>query len=392
MGETYDVVIAGGAVMGSSTAFHLAADPGFSGRILVVEKDLSYARAATSLSLSSIRQQFSSAVNIRVGLAGVRFLREAKERLSVEGEGPDLPLTENGYLYLASEAGAQVLRDNHVVQQREGADIALLSPEDIRARFPFLSLEGVALGALGSGEGWFDSYLLLQAFRRKARSLGVVYREDEVVAVEREGARVTGVRLASGARIGCGAFVNTAGASGAARIALGLGVDIPVRSRKRCVFVFEAKERWPDCPLVIDPSGVYFRPEGRAYVCGVSPPEAEDPDSDDFEVIWPQFEDILWPVLATRAPALENLRLVRAWAGHYDLNLFDHNAIVGRLPGFENAYIAAGFSGHGVQQSPAVGRGLAELIAQGRYIALDLSDFAYERIPAGRPLLERNVI
>jgi len=169
---------------------------------------------------------------------------------------------------------------------------------------------------------------------------------------------VTGVRLASGARIGCGAFVNTAGASGAARIALALGVHIPVRSRKRCVFVFEAKERWPDCPLVIDPSGVYFRPEGRAYVCGVSPPEAEDPDSDDFEVIWPQFEDILWPVLATRAPALENLRLVRAWAGHYDLNLFDHNAIVGRLPGFENAYIAAGFSGHGVQQSPAVGRAL----------------------------------
>ena len=393
MGETFDVVIAGGAVMGSSTAFHLAADPGFSGRIIVVEKDLSYARAATSLSLSSIRQQFSSAVNIRVGLAGVAFLREAKERLAVDGEGPDLPLTENGYLYLASEAGAQVLRENHVVQRREGADIALLSPAEIQARLPFLSVEGVALGALGlSGEGWFDSYLLLQAFRRKARSLGVVYREGEIVDVERKGARVTGVRLADGERIGCGAFVNTAGVSGAARIARGLGVEISVRSRKRCVFVFEAKERWPDSPLVIDPSGVYFRPEGRAYVCGVSPPEAEDPDCDDFEVIWPQFEEWLWPVLAARAPALENLKLVRAWAGHYDLNLFDHNAIVGRLPGLENAYLAAGFSGHGVQQSPAVGRGLSELIAHGRYIALDLSDFAYERIPAGRPLLERNVI
>ena len=393
MGEAYDVAIAGGAIMGASIAYHLAADPGFSGRILVVEKDLTYAKAATSLSLSSIRQQFSCAVNIRVGLAGVKFLREAKERLAVDGEGPDLPLTENGYLYLASEAGAEVLRDNHIVQQREGADIALLSPDQIQARFPFLSVDGIALGALGlSGEGWFDSYLLLQAFRRKARSLGVVYREDEVVGVERAGARVTGVRLAGGERISCGAFVNAAGASGATQIARKLGVEIPVRSKKRCVFVFETKDRWPDCPLVIDPTGVYFRPEGRAYVCGVSPPEAEDPDCDDFEVIWPQFEEVLWPVLAARAPALENLKLVRAWAGHYDLNLFDHNAIVGRLPGYENAFLAAGFSGHGVQQSPTVGLGLAELIAHGRYIALDLSDLAYERIPAGRPLMERNVI
>jgi glycine/D-amino acid oxidase-like deaminating enzyme len=393
MSETFDVVIAGGAVMGSSTAYHLAADPGFSGRVLVVEKDMTYARAATSLSLSSIRQQFSSPINIRAGLAGVAFLREVKQKLEVDGEAPDLPLTENGYLYLASEAGAGTLRDNHVVQTREGADIALLSPAEIEARFPYLSADGVALGALGlRNEGWFDSYQLLQAFRRKARSLGVVYREDKVVEVEREGARVTAVRLASGEHVACGAFLNAAGASGSGQIARGLGVEIPVRSRKRCVFVFEAKERWPDCPLVIDTTGVFFRPEGLTYVTGVSPPESDDPDSDDFEVIWEQFEETLWPALAHRAPALESLKLVRAWAGHYDLNIFDHNAIVGKMPGFENAYLAAGFSGHGVQQSPAVGRGLAELIAHGRYFALDLTDFGWERIAAGRPLLERNVI
>jgi glycine/D-amino acid oxidase-like deaminating enzyme len=393
MSETFDVVIAGGAVMGSSTAYHLAADPGFSGRVLVVEKDMTYARAATSLSLSSIRQQFSSPINIRAGLAGVAFLREVKQKLEVDGEAPDLPLTENGYLYLASEAGAGTLRDNHVVQTREGADIALLSPAEIEARFPYLSADGVALGALGlRNEGWFDSYQLLQAFRRKARSLGVVYREEKVVEVEREGARVTAVRLASGEHVACGAFLNAAGASGSGQIARGLGVEIPVRSRKRCVFVFEAKERWPDCPLVIDTTGVFFRPEGLTYVTGVSPPESDDPDSDDFEVIWEQFEETLWPALAHRAPALESLKLVRAWAGHYDLNIFDHNAIVGKMPGFENAYLAAGFSGHGVQQSPAVGRGLAELIAHGRYFALDLTDFGWERIAAGRPLLERNVI
>ena len=251
----------------------------------------------------------------------------------------------------------------------------------------------MALAAWGRrGEGWFDGYALTQAYRRKARSLGVVYREDEVVEVERQGARVVGVRLASGASLACGAFVDAAGASGAAKLARGLGVEIPVHSRKRCVFVFEAKERFENCPLVVDATGVYFRPEGRTYLAGVSPPEAEDPDSDDFDVVWSQFEDIIWPALAHRIPAFEALRATRAWAGHYDLNVFDHNAIVGRLPGYENAYLAAGFSGHGMQQSPAVGRGLAELIAVGRYVSLDLTDFDFARIAEGRPLMERNVI
>src|SRR5271170_7104540 len=145
MSEKFDVVIAGGAIMGSSTAYHLAADPGFTGRVLVVEKDMTYAKSATALSLSSIRQQFSSPINIRVGLAGVAFLREAKQRLEVDGEGPDLPLTESGYLYLASGAGAEVLRDNNVLQTSEGANIALLEPEEIQARFPFLSVDGVTL-------------------------------------------------------------------------------------------------------------------------------------------------------------------------------------------------------------------------------------------------------
>jgi glycine/D-amino acid oxidase-like deaminating enzyme len=392
MSETYDVVVAGGAAMGSSLAYHLTAEPGFSGRVLVVEKDFSYARAATSLSLSSIRQQFSSPINIRVGLAGVAFLKGAGETLAVDGEGPDLPITENGYLYLASQAGAETLRLNHAVQIAEGADIALLSPDETRARFPFLEMEGVALASFGlSGEGWFDAYSLMQAFRRKAVSQGAVYAQDEVVEVEREGARVIAVRLASGRRVGCGAFVNAAGASGAAKLARAMGVAIPVEARKRCVFVFEAAKVSDKFPLLIDPSGVYVRPEGRHYVVGGPPPEP-DPDTQDFEVDWPQFEETLWPALAARVPAFEALKLVRAWAGHYDLNTFDHNAIVGRLPGYDNSYLAAGFSGHGVQQSPAVGRGLAELIVHGGYRALDLSDFGFERIAAAKPLLERNVI
>jgi FAD-dependent oxidoreductase domain-containing protein 1 len=269
----------------------------------------------------------------------------------------------------------------------------LLGHDGLKSRFPFLNLEGIVAAAWGrSGEGWFDGYSLMQAFRRKARSLGVVYREGEIAELERDGARVSAVRLANGERIACGAFVNAAGASGAAKLARQMGFEIPIHSRKRCVFLFTAQERIANCPLIIDVSGAYVRTEGESYICGISPPADQDPDSDDFEVEWSQFEDVIWPALAYRIPAFENLRPGRAWAGHYDLNVFDHNAIVGRAPDLDNSYLAAGFSGHGIQQSPAIGRGLAELIAQGGYTTLDLSDFAYERIAAGRPLLERNVI
>jgi glycine/D-amino acid oxidase-like deaminating enzyme len=391
MDRSYDVVIAGGAAMGSSLAYHLTADSGFKGRVLVVERDFTYAKAATSLSLSSIRQQFSSPINIRLSQAGFAFLKAARETLAVDGDGPDLPIVENGYLYLATSAGAGALRANHEVQSAEGADVALLDPEAIQAQFPWLNTEGVALGAFGrSGEGWFDAYSLMQAFRRKASSQGATYAQDEVVDVVREGARVTGVRLASGGEIGCGVFVNCAGASGAARLAQKLGAPIPVEARKRCVFVFEA-QHIEKFPLLIDPSGVYVRPEGRHYLVGGPPPDP-DPDTQDFEVEWSAFEETLWPLMAARVPAFESLKLVRAWAGHYDLNTFDHNAIVGRVPGLDNAYLAAGFSGHGVQQSPAVGRGLAELIAHGAYRTLDLSDFSADRIAVGRKILENNII
>ena len=210
---------------------------------------MTYRQAASSLSLSSIRQQFSSPINIRVGLYGVAFLRQARDTLAVDGDAPDLTLVENGYLYLASEAGAPILAANHATQLEEGADILLLGADGLKARFPFLNLDGIAAAAWGrSGEGWFDGYMLMQAFRRKARALGVVYREGEIASIEREGARVSAVRLASGERIACGAFVNAAGASGAARLAEQMGFDIPVHSRKRCVFLFSAKERIAQLP------------------------------------------------------------------------------------------------------------------------------------------------
>ncbi|HEX8167718.1 MAG TPA: FAD-binding oxidoreductase [Beijerinckiaceae bacterium] len=398
MPDTYDVVIAGGAAMGSSVAYHLLADPAFRGHVLVIEKDPTYRRSASALSAASIRQQFSTAVNIRISLHGIRFLREIGETLAVDGDRPDVSLREGGYLYLATEAGAPVLAENQALQAAEGADIALMDPAALKARFPWLATDDLACGTWGrSGEGWFDGWGLLQAFRRKARALGAEYRTGRVAGLERDGARVAAVGLADGTRIPCGAVVNCAGAGGR-DIAAMAGVDLPVRPKRRSVFAFACREPVADAPLLIDTTGVWCRPEGEGFIGGISPgPGEDDPDWRDDdpstqEPDWALFEERVWPALAHRVPAFATVRPGRAWAGPYDMNLLDHNAIVGPAGDLENFYLCNGFSGHGLQQSPAVGRGLAELIAHGRYTTLDLSDLSFGRVAANRPLLERNVI
>jgi glycine/D-amino acid oxidase-like deaminating enzyme len=397
MSETYDVVIAGGAAMGSSTAYHLLADSGFGGRVLVVEKDATYRRSASALSAASIRQQFSSPVNIRISLHGIRFLRAIGEHLAVDGERPEIGLREGGYLYCASPAGASILAENQALQTQEGADILLLDPAGLNERFPWLNTDDLAAATWGrSGEGWFDGWGLLQAFRRKARSLGATYRTGEIVGVDQEGGRIAGVRLSDGTRIACGALVNCAGSGGRALAALA-GVSIPVQAKRRYVFTFTCRERIENCPLLIDTSGAWCRPEGEGFIGSASPgPEDSDPDWRDDDPATQEadhafFEERVWPALAHRVPAFEAIRPGRAWAGPYDMCTLDHNAIVGPAgPG--GFLLCNGFSGHGLQQSPAIARGLAELIVHGRYTSLDLSDLGYARVAAGRPLLERNVI
>lgn len=400
--ESADVVIVGGAAMGSSLAFHLLSDPAFTGRVVVVEKDSTYRLSASALSAASIRQQFSSPVNIRISLHGIAFLRALGQHLAVDGEAPEIGLREGGYLYLAGAAGAPVLAQNQALQAAEGADILLLDPAALKARFPWLALDDIACGTFGrSGEGWFDGWGLLQAFRRKARSLGAEYRAGRVVAVERAGTRVTAVRLDDGTRIACGTLVNCAGSGGRSLAALA-GVDIPVKAKRRYVFTFTCREAVPDCPLLIDTTGVYVRPEGEnGFICGVSPEAHEDPDWDDDdpatqEVDHTYFEERIWPALAVRVPAFEAIRPGQAWAGPYDMCGLDHNAVLGftgrGLPGPDNFILCNGFSGHGLQQSPAVGRGLAELIVHGGWRSLDLSELGFARVVENRPLLERNVI
>jgi glycine/D-amino acid oxidase-like deaminating enzyme len=390
---TTDVAIVGGGVMGSAIAFFLESDPAFDGRVVVIERDPTYRRASSALSASSIRQQFSTPENIAMSSFGFDFLRDVGRHLAVDGEAPpDIGLTERGYLYLAAPAYATVMREINKTQMVEGANVALLSPEDLAARFPWLSTDGVALASLGlAREGWFDGYALTRAFRRKALALGAEYMAAEAVGLRLDGGAVGAVRLADGTEMRCGTVVDAAG-PWAAEIAAMAGIKLPVEARRRTVFVFEAAEPPGAIPLVIDTSGAWFRPEGNAFIGSIPPSEADDIPDLPLEVDRQMWDDLLWPALANRVPAFDSVRMTSAWAGYYEYDTFDHNAILGPHPEISNLLFANGFSGHGIQHAPAVGRAIAEQIVHGRYLSLDLSVFGFERIAAGRPVLERNVI
>jgi len=392
MPPSYDVVIAGGGVMGGAVAYFLGADPDFDGTVLVVERDPGYANCATTRSWGGVRQQFSTPENVRMSLFAAEFIRRAGELLAVEGEAPDLAFREQGYLFLASAAGRAVLEANVKLQRELGAGAQLLDVSELAARFPWLETADLAAGGFGPrDEGWIDPSALLHGFRRKARALGANYVHDTVVGIDIAQGRVAGVHLTASGRVGCGVLVNAAGPQAGALAALA-GIELPVRPRKRTTFVFDCRASLPDMPLTIDPSGVAFRPEGGQYLAIVSPPPERDPDSEDLEPDHDMFEKEIWPVLAARVPAFEAVKATGAWAGHYDYNTFDQNAILGPHPDVSNFLFCNGFSGHGLQQSPAAGRAVAELIAHGRYRSLDLSALGFARIAANRPLREANVV
>jgi glycine/D-amino acid oxidase-like deaminating enzyme len=402
MKSSYDVVIVGGAVIGSAVAYFLTANPDFNGSVLVVERDPTYAKASTSLSSSSIRTQFSNPINVRISQFGSAFIKGFAKTMQVAGEAPpDLNFHQGGYLFLANSAEQEAtLRENHQVQVACGADVVLWDQEALHRAFPHLNVEDIRLASYGqSGEGWFSNTGLMNGFKAKAREQGADYVTDEVVGIGRTGDAVTSVTLKSGAVVQAGTVVNASGPRAAltARMA---GLDVPVEPRKRTLFVFDCAKT-PEgsagvnggrLPLMIDPSGVFCRPEGRFFLSGAAPVEDPAVDWDDFEPRWPEFEDIIWPALANRSAQFEAIKVVNQWAGHYDFNTLDHNLIVGRHPQVTNFIFANGYSGHGLQQGPAAGRGVAELIIYNGYRSLDLTEVGYERILENRPFLEKAVI
>lgn len=391
MTATQDVIIIGGGVIGSACAYFLTASDDFAGTVTILERDTSYQNGSTARSVGGIRQQFSTPENIRMSQFAMEFMPKTSELLAVNGVSPELPFTNNGYLLMASDIGLPVLENNVAIQKDEGASTELLLPEQLRERFPWLNTDGVAAGSFGPDEGWTDPYALMQAFRAKARDLGATVVDDQVVDFRRDGGKLTGVVLASGETISCHTVVN-AGGPRAREIANMARLKLPVAPRKRFVFVFDCHDAPDKCPLTVDPTGVYFRPEGSTFICGRMPDDSKDPDCLDLDVDYDFFDENIWPVLAERVPAFEAIKVVNAWAGTYAYNTLDQNAIVGRHPDIENLIFANGFSGHGLQQSPAIGRAVSELTIHGAFQTIDLGRFGLERIIDEIPLAETNVI
>ncbi len=391
--QNYDVVVVGGAMMGASVASFLAQNQGFGGSILVVERDLSYENSSTAHSNSCMRQQFSSEINVLVSQFAAEYVREFAAYME-DARVPEVFVHPFGYLYLAGDAArASELAANQEMQARLGAGTRMLSPEELAQAFPFFNLGGIKAGSFNPvDEGYFDGGMLFDWWRRLGRERGVEYLHEEVTQVSRNNGKVTGVTLNSGEKIGCAILVNAAGPR-AAQVAAMAGLELPVEPRKRFTWVVEAAEPLAqDLPLTVDPSGVHMRSDGKYYMIGAAPDPDPAVDPDDLQEDFTIWEEHVWPQVANRIPQFDRLRVINSWAGHYAYNIVDQNAVLGPHPELDNFMFINGFSGHGLQQAPAMGRGLAEWITSGRYQSLDLSAFAYERLSRGGSTAEQAVI
>lgn len=388
------ILIIGGGAVGSAAALFLKRLGGSQVDVQVIERDSTYARASSALSAGSIRQQFSTPLNIAMSRFGFEVLAKADEWLGVDGGAPvDLGFVASGYLFLATPAGEAVLAANHAAQTQAGAEVQWLTPQALTQRFAWISAAGLSAATLGlAGEGWFDGYSLTCALRRKATALGARYRNATVVGMDRHADTLQAARLDDGSVLEADVFINAAG-PWAREVAALCDVEVPVYARRRTVFMLSCPTPLPQTPLVIDPSGVWFRSEGSGFIAGWSPGAGQsDPDDLPLDAELTLFEAVLWPALAERVPAFEALRVERAWAGYYEINPFDHNAWIGPHPEVQNLVLANGFSGHGLQHAPATGRGLAEWLLHGRYETLDLSPLHMDRWLRNEPYVERNVI
>lgn len=394
---SYDVVIIGGAIMGASAAWFLSDDKDFDGTVLVVDRDLTYENTSTMHTNSCMRQQFSGKLNVRISQFAADFVKNLPRYMGNDDRVPELSIRSFGYMYLADNEGfADVLGESQQVQLAAGAATQLMTPDQIKAAYPFYTVDDIVLGSINLvDEGFWDATAVFDWWRKSARERGVEYVENEVVAVNKNatGTRVESVTLKSGEVIACGQVLNASGPRAAATAQMA-GIQVPVEPRKRFSWIFAAEQPLDrDLPLTIDPSGVHVRENGGGtYQCGGHSDIDPAVDPDDFVMDHSIWENHVWPILATRIPQFEAIKVQSEWAGHYAYNTFDHNAILGPHMEVENFFFLNGFSGHGLQQSPAMGRGTAEIMVHGTYQTLDMTQFHFDRIPAGRKIIEKAII
>lgn len=388
--QTFDILIIGGGIMGSSIAYHLKKD-GFEGTVAVFEKDSTYEFSSTTLSAGGVREQFSTEVNIRISQYSIDFYEKFDEAMAVNGEKAHAEFRQRGYLFLASETNWPLIEKNYHFQKRLGANVNLLSVEEALKIIPHLNPKGLVGASFGLKDGYLDPYGTLQGFIKKARNLGVRYVNDEITGILKDRSQVNGVTTRKGDKYTGAVIVNAAG-PWAAEVGKMAGVDLPVDPVRRMVFVFQPSEIFNyDLPLVIDVTGLYFRHEtGKVIMAGKS--ILDEPPGFNFKVDNAFFNQTMWPILADRIPVFDRLKLIKGWSGLYEINRLDSNALLGEYPGLKGFYMAIGFSGHGFQQAPAVGKAMSELIRLGRYETIDVSPLNYERVISGKLVIEEEVV
>ena len=393
----YDVVIIGGAIMGSSVSWFLSSNKDFSGNILVIERDPTYEKCSTAHTNSCIRQQYSNEANIKISQFTADFIQNLSRYMPDDSRISDLPIQNYGYLYLANtDAFANQLKHNQQIQLNSGAETRLLSPRELKEVFPFFNIDDIKLGSYNNkDEGYWQGGTLFDWFRRKSNENGVEYLASEVVsiALNKNQTAVESVKLESGDVISFGHVVNAAGTR-ASVVANMAGLSIPVEPRKRYSYVFKSEKPLScELPLTIDPSGAHVRQDGPdTYLAGGYGQPDNAVDYDDFTIDNDVWLTHVWPAIAHRIPAFESIKVITEWAGHYSYNTLDQNAIVGPHSEVKNFIFVNGFSGHGLQQAPAMGRGVSEWILYNEYRSLDLSPFSFDRIKNNRPFLEKAVI
>ncbi|RYL92493.1 FAD-binding oxidoreductase [Sporolactobacillus sp. THM7-4] len=380
-----DVIIIGGGINGSSVAYNLLHD-GFTGKVVVFEKDKAYEYASTPRCAGGFRQLYTTEVNIRISRYSLNVYKHFAEEMALNGEKPDIGFKQRGYLFLATEKMIPSFEKNMAVQHRNGVPSRLLDSDELRDLIPELNVSDLAGGLYCPESGYLDAYSVMQGYIKYARHLGAEYIYEEVSAlIIDEHDRMKGVRLKNGDTCAAPVIVNCGGAWGA-DLSAQAGILFPIVPSPRQIFQFTCEKKLTrHLPLTMDPTGVYFRHEGEQLIAGYSEPIRS---AYDFSWRREDFIEHVWPVLAGRIVNFERLKIVRGWAGIYDYNTEDHNAIIGKCPGVEGYYVAFGFSGHGMQQAPGVGKGLSELIRTGKYETIDLSPLRPERFAEHQLVVE----
>jgi FAD-dependent oxidoreductase domain-containing protein 1 len=320
-----DVAVIGGGAIGAAVAYYLKAlEPGT--EVSVIERDPTYERASTPRSSGGVRRLFSLPENIDLSTYSIDFFGRFAETMATDGVRAEIGLATNGYLFIVPPSDVDVLKRNFDTQQRLGCNVTWLEPDELKQRFPSMTVSDLGAAVHSPDDGWLDPHGVLMGFRNKARAMGAQFLADEVVGLIRQGRSVTAALLRSGRRIEASHFVNAAGAW-AKEVCAMVDVTVPIAPLRRFEHYFESQDPIEPLPYIKDTRRLAFRPEGAGYSGGV--PTLDEPRGYTFDVDPTYFESVVWPALAHRFPQFDRTRCMRTMPGLYDQNDFDGNVIIG---------------------------------------------------------------